>query len=259
MLFRSLVFALTVTLLAIQPASEAQAKKPARGPSSKIDLPPCPIIPPDPNAPVPPPPPPREVLADEEPLPDPAPAKKESSLKHYHQGAIWKKIPGSQSWTEAALEVVQNRREDFEQARDIETFCPGYVKATQAQRDICWLRLIGAIAEHESGLKPNPRPFCEGNGIYSVGLLALSTGECPNAMTMEELQDPAESLICALNRMAKLIKRDHYIEGKDKTSGASAYWSTLRTPYKAVLPDGRKFTLGKRDEVISRTKTFHKY
>ncbi|MGZ6404340.1 MAG: hypothetical protein ACXWTJ_22990, partial [Bdellovibrionota bacterium] len=177
---------------------------------------------------------------------------------YYQRASMWHNVPQSDSWTAAVLAVVQARRHDFEQARDVEAFCPGYAKATEAQRDVCWLRLVGSVVEFESSFKPHERPFCEGNGVYSVGLMALSTGECPDAMTTEQLQDPVANLTCGVNRMAKLIQRDHYIENADD-SGACAYWSTLRAPHKAKLADGRVVTLGKRDEVIARTKQFNKF
>lgn len=224
---------------------------------SGITLPHCPKIPKDPNAPVPPPPPPRPALPDEAPLPAPVPPRTQPTPATYHRGALWARIGGTESWTNTVIAIVQARRADFEQARDIETFCPGYLRATQAQRDICWLRIVGAIVEFESSFKPAARPFCEGDGVYSVGLMALSTGECPDAMTIEAMMDPVKNLTCGINRMAKLIRRDHVIS--ENNLGASAYWSTLRKPYTARLPDGRVFNLGKRDKVIERTKLFSRF
>lgn len=222
-----------------------------------ITLPPCPKIPKDPNAPVPPPPAPKPALPDEPVMPPPAPPRSTPTPGSYHKGALWKHVAGSESWTNAVLAIVQARRFDFEQARDIETFCPGYLTATQAQRDICWLRIVGSIVEFESSFRPAARPFCEGDGVYSVGLMALSTGECPNAMTIPEMMDPVKNLTCGVERMARLIKRDHVIS--ENNLGASAYWSTLRKPYTARLPDGRVFNLGKRDKVIARTKLFNRF
>lgn len=222
-----------------------------------MTLPHCPKIPKDPNAPVLPPPPARPVLPDEAPLPPPAPPRAQPTPGTYHRGALWARFGGTESWTATVIAIVQARRADFEQARDIEVFCPGYLRASQAQRDICWLRIIGSIVEFESSFKPAARPFCEGDGVYSVGLMALSTGECPDAMTIPEMMDPVKNLTCGINRMAKLIRRDHVIS--ENNLGASAYWSTLRKPYTARLPDGRVFNLGKRDKVIERTRMFSRF
>jgi|GEM_PF-4648979 len=222
-----------------------------------LDLPYCPLLPVDPSKPAPPPYVPPPVLPLEPSQPPPAPMRAQPTLATYHRGSIWSRIGNTERWTAAALAVVQARRIDFEQARDVETFCPGYARANQAQRDICWLRIIGAVVELESSFKYNGRPFCEGNGVYSVGLMALSTGECPNAMTIPELMNPEANLICGINRMAKLIARDHYVEGEKK--GASAYWSVLRTPYRFLHQNGRWYTLGKRDKVLLRTKLFNRY
>jgi hypothetical protein len=230
-----------------------------------INLPYCPldpVKPVDPNAPVPPPSPPgppvRPVLPDEPPMPPASPAKVTPTPAYYQKAALWSQIPNSQSWTNTVIQIVESRLADFEQARDIETFCPGYLVASQPQREICWLRLVGSIAEFESSFKPAERPFCEGNAVFSVGLLALSTGECPNAMDIAGLQDPVQNLTCGLNRMAKLIKRDHEIEGQDQ-GGACAYWSTLRTPHTATLSNGKTYILGKKDQVIQRTKLFNRF
>ncbi len=162
------------------------------------------------------------------------------------------------SWTRTLISIVQNRIRDFEQARDKETFCPGYASATPAQREVCWLRLVGSVVEFESSFTPDEKPFYEGNGIYSVGLLALSTGECPNAMTTRELMDPVKNLVCGVNKMAMLIARGNAIDSADN-GGAAAYWSTLRPPHKAQLPDGRWVTLGKKDKIIARTRVFKQF
>jgi hypothetical protein len=229
--------------------------------AAAINLPYCPldpVKPVDPNAPILPPPPVRPVLPDEAPMPAAAPAKVTPTPAYYQRAALWSKVPNSQAWTDAVVQIVESRLSDFEQARDIESFCPGYMVASQPQRNVCWLRLVGSIVEFESSFKPAERPFCEGNAVYSVGLLALSTGECPDAMDIEGLQDPVKNLACGLNRMAKLIHRDHEIEGQDQ-GGACAYWSTLRTPHTATLSNGKTYTLGKKDQVIQRTKLFYRF
>jgi hypothetical protein len=254
-------------MLALRPVSAALlgalillsfAPNPAHA-DQPLVLPPCPLDPVDPNAPPPPPPPPAPPpLADEPPMPAPAPSNVTPSNAYFQRAALWSKIPNSEAWTAAVLDVVQSRIHDFEQARDVETFCPGYTKASEPQREICWLRLVGSVVEFESSFRNNAKPFCEGNGVYSVGLLSLSAGECPNAMTLEELIDPAKSLTCGVNRMARLINRDHFISSPDDM-GASAYWSTLRPAHLKTMSDGRVLHLGKKDEVIARTKLFNRF
>ncbi|MGZ3650348.1 MAG: hypothetical protein ACXWSC_04100, partial [Bdellovibrionota bacterium] len=147
---------------------------------------------------------------------------------------------------------------DFDEAHDVEEFCPGYREASQSQREVCWLRLVGSIVEFESSFQPNEKPFYEGHGVYSVGLLALSTGECPNALTTKLLQDPVRNLICGVNKMAMLVARGHCIDSPDHV-GASAYWSTLRPAHKAQLPDGRWVVLGKKTQIISRTRVYREF
>ena len=76
-----------------------------------MTLPHCPKIPKppvDPNAPVPPPPPPKPVLPDEPVMPPPAPPRYTPTPGSYHKGALWARIPGSESWTQAVLAIVQD-------------------------------------------------------------------------------------------------------------------------------------------------------
>ena len=180
-------------------------------------------------------------------------------IGYFHHASLWANhVSNSVSWTVAVLGIVRVRLHDFEQARDVEEFCPGYGGATQAQREICWIRLVGGIVEFESSFRPDEPPFNEGHGVYSVGLLALSTGECSNALSTKALMDPVQNLICGVNKMAMLISRGHTIDSPDHV-GACAYWSTLRPPHKAQLPDGRWVILGKKNEIIARTKLFRQF
>jgi hypothetical protein len=168
-------------------------------------------------------------------------------------------VPRSLAWTRTVVEIVRARLREFEQARDVNEFCPGYADATLAQREVCWLRLVGGVVEFESSFRPDEPPFNEGHGVYSVGLLALSTGECPNAPTQKALMDPVQNLICGVNKMAFLIRRGHAIDNPAH-SGASAYWSTLRPPHKVWDPQRQRWlNLGKKDQIIARTRSYRKF
>lgn len=164
--------------------------------------------------------------------------------------AVWASVSGTQSWTNATLSVIKNRMSSFEKARDRNVFCPGYDNATQEKKQLCWLRLVSAVARFESAFHPGDS-FREPNGKYSVGLLALSTGECSNAPTLSALKNPVKNLICGTNKMAHLIARDGYIDGPSNNRGAASYWSVLRKPYSF-----RKMKLGKKYEIIPLTKIY---
>lgn len=166
--------------------------------------------------------------------------------------APWAGVPGSQAWTNAVITIVRENFSKLEQAKDKNAFCPGYASATQARKEICWLRVVGAIARYESNYHPRDS-FREPNGKYSVGLMALSPGECSNAPTMNSLKDPVKNLICGTRKMAGFIARGGYISGPGNR-GAAAYWSVLRAPYKY-----RKYRLGKKNLIIAITRQYNKF
>ena len=164
--------------------------------------------------------------------------------------AVWNSVKGSQTWTNAALSVIRSRISSFEKARDRNIFCPGYDRASKEAKETCWLRLVSAVAKFESSFHPSDS-FREPNGVYSVGLLALSPGECKNAPTITTLKNPVKNIICGASKMAHLIARDGYIEGPVGKRGASAYWSVLRKPYRF-----KKYKLGKKELIIPLTRIY---
>lgn len=181
------------------------------------------------------------------------------AIDSFHQAALWAHIPHTEAWTQAVVRVIDHRLDEFEAARDKESFCPGYARASRAQREVCWLRLVGGIVEFESGFRPDEPPFNEGNGVYSVGLMALSTGECPNAPTRKALMNPVANLICGVNKMAALIGNAGAIATSEH-GGAAAYWSTLRPAHKVWDPRLRRYLhLGKRTEIMERTRGYRNY
>ena len=176
-----------------------------------------------------------------------------ASLGINYTAAIWSQVGNSKPWTDAVVSAIRKQIASFELARDVEDFCPGYAKASVSSREICWLRLVGGVVRYESNFNPSDS-FKEPSGDVSVGLLALSPNECPNAPTVDALKDPVENLICGITIMARLIKADGFIDGPPSGRGASAYWSTLRAPYISG-----KYHLGKKDQIIPMTKIYLTY
>lgn len=153
-------------------------------------------------------------------------------------------------WSNTVRTVAYARLAQFEKARDKEVFCPGYAQANIQQRLNCWVMLVAAISKFESAFAPADS-FREPDGNYSVGLLALSPRECPNAHSIEALKNPIENLICGTNKMARLIDRDGFIDGPPQARGAARYWSTLRAPYQRWDPSRkRSLNLGKKQQIL---------
>lgn len=162
----------------------------------------------------------------------------------------WGHAPERRAWANAVLGVVRSRMGELDRARDVEIFCPGYRASGPAHRQNCWLLLVAAITKFESGFKP-ATSFREPDGKYSVGLLALSPGECPNAPTMNSLMAAVPNLMCGVGKLASLVGRHGYIDGPANARGASRYWSTLRAPYKRWDPSRNRYlNLGKRNLIL---------
>lgn len=170
-----------------------------------------------------------------------------------NSAALWTRVKGSERWTEAALALVRARQGDLEQARDLEDFCPDYHRATQGQREACWLRILSGVALFESDFNPRAT-YREANGRYSIGLFSLSSGECREAPSSAALKEPIANLKCGVRMMADLIARDSVIESAPPRRGAAAYWSVLRRPY-----GHGKHKHGKRERIISLTKEYRAY
>lgn len=155
------------------------------------------------------------------------------------------------TWDNVVIATVREEFGKLNEAKDVEEFCPGYGRASQVQKESCWHRLISALVYKENDAF-NPREvFIEPEGAPSVGLMMLSRGECKNALTDEALKNPVENLRCGIKRMAKLIARGGCISCKQ---GAAAYWSTLRTPYKAY-----GYNLGKKAEIVAMTSNYKSF
>ncbi len=177
-----------------------------------------------------------------------------STFARFHQAAVWAKVPGTEAWTKTVLRALNRLREDLEEARDLEQFCPEYSQASKFQRNVCWLRLISAVAKFESSFNPQHR-YLEPMGMYSIGLMQLSDGECIlNGDPRPNLANASNNLKCAMAMMAKLIRRDRYIDGPLWARGAGAYWSTLRRPYIFL-----GMRLGKKNKVVKHTRAYRSF
>ena len=141
--------------------------------------------------------------------------------------AAWSALGNTTAWTKAVQSIVQRDLAKFEAAKDVASFCPGYASATLAQRETCWVRLVSGVTQLESDFNPASMYF-ENFGVWSVGLMQLSPGECPNAPTIAALKDPIQNLVCGTAKMATLIAKYGYVTTPDGVHGAAAYWSTLR-------------------------------
>lgn len=229
-----------------EPAPERPSPEPAANPAPTVN-----------PAPATPPPPPQTSRPTQTPRsqkPPPTPRDSETapalSAESVHAATPWSRKAQTFAWTKTVAAIVKARLTTLDRARDVSTFCPGYVVAARPYRELCWLKLVGAVAQFESRFEP-ANTFREPNGVMSVGLLQLSPNECPNAPTLNDLKDPVRNLACGVDIMANLIGRDGYVDGPASRRGAAAYWSTLREPYTMS-----GYKLGKKPQIIQMTKTY---
>ncbi|MGZ3652840.1 MAG: hypothetical protein ACXWR4_16080 [Bdellovibrionota bacterium] len=266
---------------------EQRAQEPAQAPGTDPTPAPAPTptptpTPAPPSKPLPGPiplPKPRPPQAPKNPPPSPAPAPTpihvpgtspaSGQFDHAKRAGLtsprWGDSAARKPWTEAVLNVVESHFAQFNEASDVEMFCPGYRSAQPFEQENCWLLLISAISERESGFQTGDS-FVEPSGQASIGLLALSAGECANAPAAKSLANPVQNLICGANKMAFLIGRDHIIDGSrfdaagnelSKAPGAAAYWSTPTPRHKRVDAKKHKtYNVGFKPEIIAITKKY---
>jgi hypothetical protein len=123
--------------------------------------------------------------------------------------------------------------------KDVAAFCANYENLNLADRKNVWVYFLSAMAELESGHKPETT-FTEafndakGNKVISRGLLQLSiesgNGYGCALKNAEELQDPLVNLNCGLRILNRWVGRDGVISDKEENSwrGGARYWAVLR-------------------------------
>ena len=145
---------------------------------------------------------------------------------------------------------------------DIEEFCPKYNSLNLDEKETFFAHLVTGISQFESDFNPD-ETFEENNGNISAGLLQISSDSisevyrkngCINITSTNDLKDPIKNLTCGFAIIKTLIKFSGYL-AKSNTEGASAYWSTLRTPYQIYIKSINKtVTVGKKDQIIAILK-----
>lgn len=177
----------------------------------------------------------------------------EEEMKSFYKAAIWTRKSNANFWTDVTLAEIRANRSLMEKATDVEKFCPGYDDVSPRLKQICWLRIIGAMVFFETTLNPT-ESFLEPDGKVSAGLMQLSPSECSVAHSTELLKNPVLNLSCGIRMMARLIARDGKITGPEGKRGASQYWSVLRAPYES-----HGYKLGRLEKILPLTREYSKY
>ncbi|WP_094023564.1 transglycosylase SLT domain-containing protein [Maliponia aquimaris] len=146
--------------------------------------------------------------------------------------ARWDDIPGSRSWSLAALQSLHAHADHLPDIvpKDIANYCPAYPSAARAHREAFWVGLISALAWHES----THRPTAVGGGGRWYGLTQIYPPtarfyKC-RARSGSELKDPEDNLSCALRIMAVTVPRDGVISRGMR--GIAADWGPFHSRRK---------------------------
>ncbi len=158
------------------------------------------------------------------------------------------------TWTQTTVLTIRTVLPALEKAQDIEEFCPSYFQANQRSREICWLRIVGAIVKYESLFRPSTSFGGLGDEKMSVGLMSISPGDSEVAPSVELLKIAELNLQAGIEIMARLISEQGNLSGPEGARGAAGYWAPLRAPYNV----GR-FNLGQRDAIIKISSTYASY
>jgi hypothetical protein len=147
----------------------------------------------------------------------------------------WTHQPRHLLWNRAALSALKSHGKPLVDMvpGDIQTWCPHYPNANDADRRAFWLGFMSALAKYESTYKPK----AVGGGGKWYGLLqilpATARGYKCNVGTGEALKNGAANLSCAVRIMAFTVPRDGVVHAKDKRwLGVSADWGPMRSPTK---------------------------
>ncbi len=144
----------------------------------------------------------------------------------------WDSVPESVGWTDAALAALGAHGEALVKMTpgDINTYCPNYGQADEAERRAFWVSLLSALSRHESAWRPD---VSGGDGRWH-GLLQISPGTAQGygcrAQSAEALRDGAENLSCGIRIMAATVTRDGVIS--EGMRGIAADWGPFHQSRK---------------------------
>ena len=137
----------------------------------------------------------------------------------------WDHTTSGAAWTAEALARVADHDAELTNLipKDVETYCPGYAKASDEDRRAFWVAILSATAKYESGYNAKAMGL---HGRY-VGLMQISLATARRsgceATTTASLKDGAANLSCAIDIIAPRVAEDGMLAG-DGHSGIARDW-----------------------------------
>ncbi len=144
----------------------------------------------------------------------------------------WDHRPEADAWTETAFMALESYGATLPNMvpRDIETWCPGYVTASQDDREAFWVGLISTLAKHESTWNP----AAVGGGGKWFGLVQIAPGTARSygcsAKSGSALKNGADNVSCAIRIMARTVPRDGVVS--QGMRGVAADWGPFHSSSK---------------------------
>ncbi|MGC9370734.1 MAG: transglycosylase SLT domain-containing protein [Paracoccaceae bacterium] len=159
-----------------------------------------------------------------------------SSMARMAPGALpamrWDHRAEAADWTRATLGALDSHGAALPDSlpADVARFCPGYARASQAERQAFWAGLLSALAKHESTWNPG----AVGGGGRWFGLVQISPrtaqGYGCRAQSGAALQDGGANLSCAVRIMSRTVARDGVIAQGGR--GVAADWGPMNVADK---------------------------
>ena len=141
----------------------------------------------------------------------------------------WDARPEGKEWTADTLVALQAHDTVLAASvpADVESWCPGYAKASLTDRRAFWAGLMSAVARYESSWNPQ----ASGGGGRYIGVMQISPRSADyhqcEADTAAELKDGSENLECAAQMMAAAVANDGLVAGGGNR-GIGRDWMPLR-------------------------------
>jgi hypothetical protein len=145
----------------------------------------------------------------------------------------WDNHPEGTIWTARTLDAIDTHAPSLLATvpRDIDTWCPGYPEASEAEREAFWTGILSALAKHESTWNPN----ASGGGGRWIGLLQIAPATARHygceATTAGALKNGVSNLTCAVRIAAVQVPKDAMVAGNGR-QGLGRDWAPFRSSAK---------------------------
>lgn len=147
----------------------------------------------------------------------------------------WDHRPEAQEWTVSTMSAIAGHGRPLIETplADIDTFCPGFRSASEAERQAFWVGLFSGLAKYESTW--NPR--AAGAGGRYRGLLQIFPATAQHhgcrINGAGELYEGPKNLSCAVRIASAAVARDGVVAGAPGNwGGVAADWPPLRDASK---------------------------